>query len=148
MATIRSFSSGDGAAVRELVLAGLAERWGAAFDPAHNPDLDDLQASYLDRGGEIVVVDEEGRLVATGTLIPDGERRGRIVRMSVDRNRRRSGLGRQVVAELLRRARARGMHEVVVSTDTPWASALALYRSCGFVEAGRDGTDTHFVIAL
>lgn len=145
---IRSFTSADEAAVRELVLAGLKERWGSAFDPAYNPDLDDLQASYLERGGEIVVIEDDGRLIATGTLIPEGGQRGRIVRMSVAGSRRRSGLGRQVVGELLRRARARGMTEVVVSTDTPWASALALYRSCGFVETSWDDAHTHYVIAL
>jgi len=33
-------------------------------------------------------------------------------------------------------------------TDTPWTSAVELYRSCGFVEVGRDDTDTFFVMSL
>ena len=40
------------------------------------------------------------------------------------------------------------MSEVRVLTDTPWTSAVALYRACGFTELGSDGTDTHFVMAL
>jgi len=40
------------------------------------------------------------------------------------------------------------MAEVRVLTDTPWLSAVALYRSCGFTEAGRDDADTHFVMSL
>lgn len=33
-------------------------------------------------------------------------------------------------------------------TDTPWASALALYRSCGFEDVGQDDTDTHLALPL
>lgn len=145
---IRAFEPGDQAAVRDLVLAGLAERWGPAFDPARNTDLDDMAASYLSRGGEIVVAVEGGSIVATGTLVPDGPRQGRIVRVSVDANRRGEGLGRRVVAELVRRAGELHMHHVVASTDTPWLSAVALYRSCGFAELGRDDVETHFGLTV
>ena len=141
---VRSFQPGDQGAVRDLVLAGLAERWGPSFDPAHNPDLDDLAASYLSQGAEIVVaVDDSGSIVATGTLVPETDRRGRLVRVSVDGGRRGEGLGRAVVEELMRRARRRGLRSVVVSTDTPWTSALALYRACGLTELGRDDVETH-----
>lgn len=46
------------------------------------------------------------------------------------------------------RARRRGMTEVQALTDTPWTSAVALYRSCGFTETGRDEVDTHFSLRL
>lgn len=145
---LRAFEPGDQDAVRDLVLAGLAERWGSAFDPGRNTDLDDLVASYLSRGSEIVVAVDRGSIVATGTLVPDGPRRGRIVRVSVDAGRRGEGLGRRVVEELVRRAGESGMQQVVVSTDTPWLSAMALYRSCGFTELGRDDVETLFGLRL
>jgi ribosomal protein S18 acetylase RimI-like enzyme len=68
--------------------------------------------------------------------------------VSVDQAHRRQGFGRQVVEELVRRARRRGMLDVVVRTDTPWTSALALYRSSGFDDVGQDATDTHFALRL
>lgn len=148
MTVVRSFEPGDQEAVRNLVLAGLAERWGAAFDPGHNADLDDLAASYLSRGGEIVVAVAGGSVVATGTLVPDGPRQGRIVRVSVDAGRRGEGLGRRVVEKLVRRAGERHRQHVVASTDTPWLSAVALYRSCGFAELGRDDVETHFGLTV
>jgi hypothetical protein len=40
------------------------------------------------------------------------------------------------------------MRELLVLTDTPWASALALYRACGFVDVGQDSTDTYLAMAL
>lgn len=89
-----------------------------------------------------------GHLLATGTLVPDAEGAARIVRMSVAHAHRREGFARRIVAELLDRACRRGMSEVHVLTDTPWESAVELYRACGFTELGEDGVDTHFRMVL
>ena len=145
---IRDFSEGDQDRVRTLVLEGLRERWGDSFDPTRNSDLDDIHASFVTRDAEVVVIESHGVVVATGTLIPEPGDSGRIVRMSVVREHRREGFGGAVVAELIARARRRAMTELRVSTDTPWLSAVALYRSCGFAEIGRDSTDTHFTLSL
>jgi ribosomal protein S18 acetylase RimI-like enzyme len=146
--SLRDFEPGDQPRLRALILDGLADRWGGAFDASRNPDLDDIDATYVQRGADVVVVEEDGALVATGTLVAEGDGVGRIVRMSVAGSHRRRGLGRRVVDELVARARARGMRELRVLTDTPWTSAVALYRSCGFRELGDDGVDTHFVMEL
>lgn len=148
MTVCRDFTPADQVAVRALVLDGLRERWGPAFDAGFNSDLDDIIGNYVSQGAEVVVIDVAGRVAATGTLRPEPGDRGRIVRMSVARERRREGLGRAVVDELIERARRRGMAAVVVMTDTPWSSAVALYRACGFAEVGRDNTDTHFAMTL
>lgn len=145
---MRSFVADDHVSVRELILAGMRERWGDAYEPSANPDLDDIIATYLDREADVVVTEVAGRIVATGMLVPLGHRRGQIVRMSVDARHRRQGLARGVVEELLRRALELGLVEVVVLTDTPWASARALYRACGFVETGHDDTDSHYSLSL
>ena len=113
-----------------------------------NPDLNDFVTSYVDRGAEVVVIEANGEIIATGILVPDEGTTGRIVRMSVAASHRRRGLARRVVEELIERARRTGMSEVRVLTDTPWASAVELYRACGFTEIGSDGTDTHFVMPL
>jgi ribosomal protein S18 acetylase RimI-like enzyme len=145
---LRDFEPRDHEPVRELVLAGMRERWGDAYDPSANPDLDNISACYVDRGADVVVAEFGGEIVAAGILWPEAHDRGRIVRVSVDQAHRQRGFGRQVVEELIRRARRRGMLELVALTDTPWTSALALYRSCGFREVREDETDTHFVLSL
>ena len=145
---LRDFTSDDQAQVQALVDAGMRERWGDAYDPACNPDLDDLTANYVDGGAQVVVLELDGRIVASGILVPESTERGRILRMSVDAQHRREGHGARLVDELVRRARACGMTELVVRTDTPWTSALAMYRSCGFDEVGDDGVDTHFSMSL
>ncbi len=145
---VRDFRSSDQQELRSLILDGLRERWGEAFDATHNADVDDFVTNYLDRGAEIVVVESDRSIVATGTLVPRRDRVGEIVRMSVAATHRRQGLARRVITELIERASRRNMAEITVLTDTPWTSAVSLYRACGFVEVGHDETDTHFVMRL
>jgi ribosomal protein S18 acetylase RimI-like enzyme len=145
---LRDFARRDQRAVRDLILDGLRERWGDGFDPSYNADLEDITSSYVAKGAEVVVFEREGAVIATGTLLSESDLRGRIVRVSVAATDRRRGLGRSVVEELVRRARRRGMRELLVLTDTPWASALALYRACGFVDVAEDSTDTYLAMVL
>jgi ribosomal protein S18 acetylase RimI-like enzyme len=145
---LRDFTDDDQAAVRTLVLDGMRERWGDSFDPNANPDLDDVAVHYIERGAEVVVVEIAGDVVGTGVLRPERDRRGRILRVSVRAEHRRQGIGRQIVEELVNRARRRGMSAVDVLADTPWTSATALYRACGFECTHRDATDTSFTLAV
>lgn len=116
-------------AVRQLILHGLAERWGD-LDPELNRDLDDLLVTYAD--GRTLVVTSDGAVVATGTLMHRSENVVEIVRMSVDAGQRRSGLGRLIVEELIATAKDWGVERVVLETNTVWTGAVAFYRSCGF----------------
>jgi len=148
MVIVREFDRTDQPRVRRLILDGLAERWGAEFDESFNPDLDDIAATYVDDGATVVVIELGGDVVATGTLLPREGRAGQLVRISVDPARRRHGLGRQVVLELVGRARQSGMTELRIQADTPWHSAVALYRSCGFEIVAHDDVDTELRMAL
>lgn len=138
---IRSFRARDQAAARRLILSGLQERWGH-LDETKNPDLDDIAASYEE--GLFLVAYTGERLVATGALLAEGERVGRIVRMSVARDVRRRGVGRRMLQALLEAARIRGYGKIVLETTATWADAIAFYRREGFRPLGiRDG-DVHF----
>lgn len=91
--------------------------------------------------------ESDDQLIVTGILVRNETCAGQIVRMAVAAPHRGPGLTRCVVEELIRRARRREMSEVRVLTDTPWTSALELYRACGFAEIASDQADTHFVLA-
>jgi putative acetyltransferase len=145
---VRDFVPEDQASMRALVLRGLKERWGAAFDERYNPDLDDIAAAYVSEGAHVVVVERDADLVGCGILTrgPDGF--GRMVRISVAPTHRRQGLGRLVVRTLLERAVEDGLLGVKVLTDTPWTSATGLYRACGFSEVGHDDRDTFFEVVF
>ena len=142
---IHPFTPADQAAVRSLILAGLEEHWGI-LDPTLNPDLDDIAASYA--GAIFLTAWQDGALVATGALVHEAAGVARVVRMSVDRRRRRSGIGRRILNALLDQARSQGYHRIVLETTATWADAVAFYLRCGFQVTGcRDG-DVHFALDL
>jgi hypothetical protein len=90
--TIRPFQPSDQAATKQLILAGLADHWGS-LDLTLNPDLNDIAASY--RGETFLIAVQGEEIVGCGAVIEeDGEEGyGRIVRMSVKKEKRRLGVG-------------------------------------------------------
>lgn len=142
---LSDFQPGNQGEVRALILAGLGEHWGE-LDVSLNPDLADIEASY--GHGRTVVLRVGGAIVATGTIVPREATTAEIVRMSVTAGRRRTGLGRLILDELLTTARRWGRSAVVLETSAGWHDALAFYRSCGFAvthhEIGPHGRDAWF----
>ena len=148
---LRPFRPGDQPAARALILAGLAERWGA-LDPTLNPDLDDIAASYA--GGVFLVATLGDRLVGTGALRPWSSGTGlacedaEIVRMSVATDVRRQGIGRHILDALCAAARARGCRRVVLETTSTWTDAITFYEGAGFRRTHTQGGDTYFALDL
>lgn len=145
---VRTFEMTDQAAAASVIQAGMRDRWGDAFDPSRNLDLDDLWTSYMTNGARLLVaVDDTDDIVGTGALVPDPEG-ARILRMSVAATARRQGVARTLVAALIDLARAGNVSHVVVSTDIPWTDAIALYESCGFEITGHSDDETHLHITV
>lgn len=145
--TIRPFAPRDQTAARQLILSGLGEHFGW-IDEARNPDLDDIEANYLQRGNVFIVAESGGEIVGTGGLIAVDAHTARIVRISVSRAHRRNGIGRALVTHLLDLARQRGCTRVIVATEPGWDAAISLYTRCGFVEYARDEVDIYFALTL
>lgn len=127
---VRDVRVGEASAVRSLVLAGLAEHWGAV-DPSLNPDLDDLAAAHPG-SRTVVAVDAAGTIVGTGTVVPRGPDTAEVVRMSVATSWRGTGVGRQVLDALIERALAWGVQRLVLETTADWSDTVAFYERCGF----------------
>lgn len=77
------------------------------------------------------VVTQGGDMVAYA-LTGRAGRRGFLQRLAVEPERRRQGLGRELVLDALRWLRRRRVERVVVNTPTGNEAALALYQSLGF----------------
>ena len=144
---IRPFRPDDQAITRRLILAGLGDHFGT-IDETLNPDLDDITATYVDQGACVVVAERGGEIVGAGTLKVEEPGVGRLVRMTVAREIRGRGLGRQLVNHLLDEARRRGYHRVVVETTDDWQDAIGLYRACGFQTEGFRNGDIHMYLDL
>ena len=139
---IRPFHPLDQPAAQALILDGLVEHWGT-LDPTLNPDLRDIYASYVASGGAFFVAEENGAIIATGALIPEGESVGRIVRVSVSVAQRGRGLGRAISQHLITEGQRRGYHTLLVETNDDWYSALHLYQSCGFMPYDHSDGEVH-----
>jgi predicted GNAT family N-acyltransferase len=72
-----------------------------------------------------IALDEEGRVLGTGRLLPDGH----IGRMAVARSARGSGVGSALLSALMDEARRRGHRETVLSAQT---HAVAFYQRHGY----------------
>lgn len=142
---IRPFTPADQAAARSLILAGLQEHWGT-LDPNLNPDLDDIARHYAH--GVFLTAWQDGGLVGTGALVEEAPGVARIVRMSVDRRRRRAGIGWRILSRLIDHARAHGFRRIVLETTDTWDDAIAFYRRCGFHLTGHHDGEAHFALDL
>jgi putative acetyltransferase len=143
--TIEPFRPADQAEVKRLVLAGLAEHWGA-LDPAKNPDLNDIASTYA--GDSFLVARQDGRIVGTGALVPRDEGSAEIVRMSVAKGARRTGIGRAILRALCGRAAARGFGRVVLETTETWHEVISFYLEYGFQITHRRDGDVYFALDL
>lgn len=141
---VRPWQDTDQTAVRNLILAGLAQRFGTA-DPALTPDLHDIASHYLAHEATFLVAEGAHGIVACGALIHEkGEPNTmRLVRISVLPTHQKQGLGRLVSQLLLAVAQRRGAKRVVLETNSDWHNALRLYKSLGFQEYARTA-DPHF----
>lgn len=144
---IRDFLPTDQETVRSLILQGLGEHFGR-IDPTLNPDLDDIQQTYIKPGHRFIVVETAGELVGTAALITERPGIGRIVRVTVKPNQRRAGIGRTLVQHLIQLAQEIGCHQILVETNIDWFDAIRLYQKCGFKEYDRDEEEVHLSLTL
>jgi GNAT superfamily N-acetyltransferase len=133
------------AAIRELIIEGLAQRWGT-YDTGKNPDLEAFESTYA---AHCVVAARSGdRVIGCGALVAESKEAARIVRMSVSSAWQRQGIGRAMVRVLVNKARESQFKEIRVETTTAWHSAVALYLAEGFVLTHTQDGDTHFTFRL
>ncbi|MGB1251673.1 MAG: GNAT family N-acetyltransferase [Candidatus Promineifilaceae bacterium] len=144
---IRLFESADQKTAQQLVQEGLGSRFGH-IDYSMNPDLNDIQANYLDRGHWFYVAELAGVIVGTCALTNEAAGIGRIERMSVRPAQGGKGFARQMTNFLINQARLLQMNKLVVETNESWDNALHLYRSSGFIETHRKGVQVHMAQEL
>ena len=143
--TLNAFQPTDQSAVKDLILAGLAEHWGT-LDPSKNPDLDDIASSYA--GAVFLVACHLARIIGTGALVPRVNGTAEVVRMSVAADWRRHGIGRMILQALVDRARQNGCQRIILETTETWQEVIAFYLRFGFrITHYKDG-DVYFELTL
>ena len=132
-------------AVKRLILAGMKEHWGR-LDESKNPDLEDIASAYAD--GVFLVAWQDGEIVGTGAFRPVSDETVEIVRMSVKREERRQGIGREILMALCRRAHDEGYRKAVLETTPSWQEVIAFYQAFGFEITHYTGDDVYFALDL
>ena len=144
---LRPFQVSDQSAAKKLINTGLGEHFGFA-DPRFNPDINDIWQTYVQGGHYFVVAELAGVLVGTGCLLGETAVTGRLIRMSVDKNYRRQGIGRQLVIHLCQKAHMLGYQQLLVETNHDWDAAINLYQAHGFVEYDRDDVSVYMRLKI
>jgi ribosomal protein S18 acetylase RimI-like enzyme len=135
------------AIAKDLILEGLAERFGF-IDYSLNPDLNNIVESYINKGNVFLTGTIQGDIRCTGALINEETTVGRIVRMSVLKEYRRTGFARKMLEKLEGIARDKGYTRLVLETNVEWVSAVQFYKSCGFNEINIEDGLVHMVKQL
>lgn len=129
MIDIKPFQPSSQAAVKSLILDGLVEHWGR-LDASKNPDLENIAISYAETTFLVAWLDDE--IIGAGAFIPRSEKQVEIVRMSVAKEKRRQGIGQQILSELCKKAARGGYEEVILETTKNWQDVIEFYLQYGF----------------
>ncbi len=135
------FQPADQAIVKALILDGLVEHWGT-LDESKNPDLENIALSYAEATFLVAWLDDE--IIGTGAFIPRSESQVEIVRMSVQKELRRQGIGQQILSELCKRAAQDGYKEVILETTETWQDVIDFYLQYGFEITHYADDDVYF----
>lgn len=145
---LRRYEPADSERVLELHEAALRATGEYVEDvpEAVEADLHDVEGAYLRSGGEFLVGEVGGAVVAMGGFRPvedswirdlEGERAAELKRMRVDPAHQRRGYGERVLTALEERARQRGFQRMVLDTAPELTAARRLYEKRGYRQTGR-----------
>lgn len=97
-------------------------------------DLDEHLTEYSKENGSFLVQVEEGAVVGCGGLRRLKGDSGELVRLWLRREKRGSGLGREIFASLMSAAGELGFAKVFLETSHRCVDAIRLFRKNGFVD--------------
>lgn len=147
--SIRRFRPADRDAVDQTVEAALRSA-DAYFENVPALEDGDIVAEYVDAGGEFLVGERDGEIVATGAFRPpkgvvtefvDPGGAAELKRMHVHPDHHREGIGQAMYDELEARARDRGYERFVLSTTGRQEPAHAFYEANDFERVGSTTAD-------
>ncbi len=123
------------AAFAALNRAWIEQHFG--MEPEDEHALQHPEEHYLAPGGQIVMAESvpDGEPIGTGALIPHGDEL-EVSKMAVAPAWQGRGVGRAILAELIRRFEVSGARELFLETNSVLRPAIALYESMGFAHVG------------
>ncbi len=117
------------------VFAATTEQLGFENGP-WDDDMHNIPAVYLEPGGEFIVGDVDGQIVAVAAYRREPDGRASVHRVAVHPAMQRHGIGRALIVELEDRARRAGVTTLHLDTSIGQVAAQKLYTSCGYAGIG------------
>jgi L-amino acid N-acyltransferase YncA len=142
MITLRDAAENDLEAIDAIYNAYVASSdCTMQIEPGTREERSAWFATLRSSGFPVLVAVEGDEVLGWGSLSKYAERAG--YRFTAENSvylredARGRGLGRKLLAELIARARARGLHSLIAKIVAGQTASLALHRAAGFVEVGR-----------
>lgn len=130
--TIRQYESCDREAVVELNFSVLSHAGLFSDDQPRDAGVRDIKSEYLDSGGEFLVGEYDGRIVAMGGIQKTDSDSAKVRRMRVDPDLQRQGFGTAILLRLEERALELGITRLWLDTNIRLSSALKFYPRHGY----------------
>lgn len=137
MLKIRRYERADSAVVWELHNAALAATGAHMGNGPWDDDLRHIEQVYLHNGGEFLVGEYEGQVVAMGALKKMSAERAEIKRMRVAPSLQGQGFGQAMLEALEQKATALGYHTLQLDTTVKQVAAQKLYSKNIYKETHR-----------
>ena len=134
---IRRYEPGDKRAVRRLHNEALNEVGAHLGSGPWDDDLDDIEGVYLEPGGEFLVGELEGEVVAMGAIKRVSPDAAEVKRMRVRPGLQGRGYGQAMLDFLHRSAAGLGYTTLHLDTTVQQRAARRLYLKNGYREVGR-----------
>ncbi|MBI4973867.1 GNAT family N-acetyltransferase [Candidatus Roizmanbacteria bacterium] len=137
--TVRQYQEKDKDAVWALHVRAMSVIGVNTGKKGRHKDFDSITDTYLNNGGDFLVGEVDGKIVAMGGLKKTGtEGVGEIVRMRVDPDTQHVGYGKQILKKLEAHALQLGYHTLTLSTSNLQIAALAFYPKMGYPEIRKE----------
>jgi putative acetyltransferase len=132
---IRDWEIRDRTAAAEVIRQVLAE-YDLGWEPdGADRDVLEVEACYLETGGEFWVVESDAQIVATGAYYPiqRGEQAAEIRKMYLLPRVRGQGLGSFLLGQLEDAIAAHGFRQIWIETASVLKEAVQLYEKNGYI---------------
>jgi N-acetylglutamate synthase-like GNAT family acetyltransferase len=134
---IRQYQDADHDSILNLHIAGQKQTGSYIENPELDKDLDNIKSTYIDPGGDFLVVTINKIVVGMGALKKLDKNTAEIKRMRVDQKYQGKKIGSKILDTLIERAKKLGFKKIVLDTTNKQLVAQKLYESRGFKEFDR-----------
>ena len=129
---IREFGGNDLETVLDLHRKAMEKTGAYRGDGPWDDDLRDIESHY--RGGAFLIGESDGLIVSMGAYRKISATVAEIKRMRTSPDHQGKGFGKQMLGELIRRAKNAGFTELILETSDRQTPAIRLYTGAGFIK--------------